>query len=98
MLEEEKLPFLTHFNQFRPAPATNPNPKRRIQLKTSLLKILLRVFFFCTVFPKYSLNQPAFCLLRLRDPYLLSADKGRSTELSGQKKNQTTSFTFHKTL
>jgi hypothetical protein len=57
------------------------NPKQAYPKKQ------LRVFFFfCTLFRKYSLNQPAFCQLLLHFPYLRSADKGRLAELSGKKR------------
>jgi hypothetical protein len=46
MLEEEDLPFPTFSCLLVPQPANNPSPKQRMQLKTSLPKMQLRVFFF----------------------------------------------------
>jgi len=98
MLEEEELPFPSRCQPF--PTATHPNStihNRNLQtiqalnnesnLKQAYSEILLRVFFFfCTVFKKYSLNQPAFSQLRLQFPYLGYANKGRLAELPGKKR------------
>jgi len=98
-MQEKKIRLYPLIATFSDSSCKQSKPQTTKTTQNKLIqKFLLRVFFFCTLFRKYRLNQPAFYQRLLQFPYLLYADKGRFNRIIRQKGRQTIDCTLTNAL